>query len=293
MFFLKLFSIFFPTRTLVSVRRSTRSSSSESFTTPTCYTAGMHSKSDEGGGESASPFERQERKDRERGRSHSRSEKRKREKKEKDKKDKKDKPKKEKERKETSASRARKEKKDGKEEKKRAESSDDKEEIPDTTVPPPEPEQPPRKPAGPAKKGSWGNNPRQSCPDCGQKIARNPSALDQHQKFSEYCLSWQMYSKMSKQSQKEPDAWNRARMAARKIKLAGEKAAMDEIGHVPSPERSASPCTVATSARGASVAPPRDEVRRVKSESPDPPKPEKQKSRKRKSSSLRIFLVYL
>ena len=90
---------------------------------------------------------------------------------------------------------------------------------------------------------------------------------------------------MSKQSQKEPDAWNRARMAARKIKLAGEKAAMDEIGHVPSPERSASPCTVATSARGASVAPPRDEVRRVKSESPDPPKPEKQKSRKRKSSS--------
>lgn len=232
--------------------------------------------------------DKEKEKDRSRGRSRSRStHKKKRDEKEKKRKDEKQKEKKEKEKKPV-------------EEKKKSRSSS-REDVVDTTLPPPEPQKPPRgdNAKKPHAKG-WTYPQKQKCTHCGQKIAANKSALDQRQKFSEYCLSWQMYSRMSKQAQKAPDSWQRAQQAARKIKLSRERAAVEEVGCAPSPERSVSPCSLrSSSARAASVAPSvvevrpqtkqsslaHEELRALKSESLDQAKTEKGKKSKRKSSS--------
>ena len=284
------------------VRRTTsRSSSTESLSSPVVKsekaTRAMR-KPEDSETSAKSPFDAQEaapsreekkekeKKDKEAGRGRTRSRSaHKRKRSEKDKEDKKDK----KEKKE-------KEKKTGRDTKKDRSSS--KEEVLDTTQRPAEPVKPPsEKPSWQKPHKGWTNQQKQKCCHCGQKIAYNKSALDQHQKFSEYCLSWQMYSRMSKQAQQAPDAWQRAQQAARKIKLSREKAAVEEIGCAPSPDRSVSPCSVRSpSVRAASVAPSvelvrpekfktLEELRALKSQPLDEQKTEKRKKSKKKSSS--------
>ena len=287
---------------VVFVRRTTsRSSSTESFSSPVVKSEkGRPMRKADSETSAKSPFdaqeaapsreekpkEKKEKKEKEAGSGRTRSRStHKRKRSEKDKEDKKDK----KEKKE-------KEKKTGRQTKKDRSSS--KEEVLDTTQPPAEPVKPPsEKPSWQKPYKGWTNQQKQKCCHCGQKIAHNKSALDQHQKFSEYCLSWQMYSRMSQQAQKAPDAWQRAQQAARKIKLSREKAVVEEVGCAPSPDRSVSPCSVrSSSVRAASVAPSvellrpekvktLEELRALKSQPLDEQKTEKRKKSRKKSSS--------
>lgn len=289
---------------VVFVRRTTsRSSSTESLSSPVVKSekgramlakpdSETSAKSPFDAQEAAPPREeekekeKKEKKEKEAGRGRTRSrsthkrkrsEKRSKDKRGQDKKDKKEKKEKE--------------KNSGRESKKDRSSS--KEEVLDTSQPPAEPA---KAPSWQTRKG-WTNQQKQKCCHCGQKIACNKSSLDQHQKFSEYCLSWQMYSRMSKQAQKAPDAWQRAQQAARKIKLSREKAAVEEVGCAPSPDRSVSPRSVRSpSVRAASVAPSvemirpekfqtLEELRALKSQPLDEQKTEKHKKSRKKSSS--------
>ena len=180
---------------------------------------------------------------------------------------------------------------------------------------PPEPSKPPSAAAWKESHGTGGQgwksgygakSQRQQCPDCGAKVARHAAALDQHRFLNENCLTWQFWSKMSAGAQKDESSWHKAKLAARKLKLAREEQARAEGVDAQDAEesRAESPArTVASSMKlgeeAASGSARRAKTHRVSSESPEakkskkkqpsespePKKPKKKTKKERNSSS--------
>lgn len=190
-----------------------------------------------------------------------------------------------------------------------------KEKKPQGDMAPPEPSKPPSAAAWKESHGTGGQgwksgygakSQRQQCPDCGAKVARHAAALDQHRFLNENCLTWQFWSKMSAGAQKDESSWHKAKLAARKLKLAREEQARAEGVDAQDAEesRAESPArTVASSMKlgeeAASGSARRAKTHRVSSESPEakkskkkqpsespePKKPKKKTKKERNSSS--------
>ena len=188
-----------------------------------------------------------------------------------------------------------------------------KEKKPQGDMAPPEPSKPPSAwkeshgTGGQGWKSGYGaKSQRQQCPDCGAKVARHAAALDQHRFLNENCLTWQFWSKMSAGAQKDESSWHKAKLAARKLKLAREEQARAEGVDAQDAEesRAESPArTVASSMKlgeeAASGSARRAKTHRVSSESPEakkskkkqpsespePKKPKKKTKKERNSSS--------
>lgn len=152
---------------------------------------------------------------------------------------------------------------------------------------PPEPAKPPAgKQQKGNQKGAWRG--RTKCPHCGARVADHPAAIEQHQQYSEYCLTWQMWSKMSTHAQRQSDSWYKAKMAARKIKIARDRAVREETGVHPSQsEREPSPCTEVSgrSGGGAPVQSVKSSPPRAMSARPQRKSPDKHEKKKRGKSS--------
>ena len=84
--------------------------------------------------------------------------------------------------------------------------------------PPPKPgEKTPQKKREHADSGKGGGKnlkggpKKQMCKICGSRVAGTPSALDQHQWLSEYCLAWQAYERMTPYQKEQTGAWEKAK----------------------------------------------------------------------------------
>ena len=91
--------------------------------------------------------------------------------------------------------------------------------------PPPKPgEKTPQKKRDHADSGKGGGKnlkggpKKQMCKICGSRVAGTPSALDQHQWLSEYCLAWQAYERMTPYQKEQTGAWEKAKKIGQDVK---------------------------------------------------------------------------